>query len=1333
LKKTILVSIFIFAAFSASYAQWIPSIENSFYPIYDIIGTSQNKIIVSTKIDNYPKDNDYLRYSDNLGNSWKDITNIKLPSNGGIGLLGRQGVNLFGLTSDGILKSTDDGKSWNLKPMSNSNNFYTKFASNEKLAIFSNSDSNGKILLSEDNGDVWNSINVPSSYISGIAVRSDTIFISSQYRVLKGLKTNGTWLWSEMKIVNQGFATDFSGIAAPPNSSLIIVSSKTNGTYFISNDNGVTWKTVTSLVNAQNKIENATEHIYSFGKYLILVTPKYSGKIFISEDKGLNWKDFSSGLPKAYVTNSRIYEVPISKLYLVNDVLFIIIGNNVWKRPINELATNYLETPTFLKADTTNRNTHTISWLDNSEQETEVIIEKSIDNVNNFKEIGRVLENSTSFTDFNQNGGKTYYYRLIAINKSLKSRASELITIKRAENICKVEKKLVYGLGIQNPVFVSNTKGFAFCGDADIRFLITTENGGETWSKVNTNNNFALDVYYNIAFLNDQIGFIFGRIEYNFITIDGGKTWRKDKNKVYEKYYNQIIQKIPLNNFFINDSTGFNSNQNNIFRRTGDSGKSWVNLGQSINYVQKIYFTDQKHGFISEYSRALRSTDGGNIWKNIEFPFKTSNIVDLSSPDGKSIYYSGNKLYLDSAFIAISKDNGVTFNYINVNLILGGGIFNVSFWGNKAWILSTKRDFYVSEDGLKTWKLLSDHPALNASNMSFNKNWGLLGFNDYLQQDNNSNEAYMTYDGGISWINLNLKSTSFNSSGPRVKFFDELNAVILTEDFLIKTNDKGKNWTEITLPFSTQQKKGNVYVVNFATPNYWQLSHRFNGENEYSLYKTTDGGSTWQVQPQVKNLFDKLYFYDENIGVVLVNGVSFYKTTNGGKDWKKSNVILPLNSNLSSVFFKNKNEGYLGAGSFDKTIMLKSNDGGETWKDIGIPVSLGSLGSINEIKFLNNQIGYAITQYGTLYTDDTGLTWKKIEYIQFLTKYSSLINFDELYFEGGGSNAINPIYKYHPISSPPNPHQPNGDIDACLSKTLSSYYIDDKQESSFQWQVEGGTLTENRNKALVKWNSLGNYKLKVKAINDCGVSDWQEVTVKVEPSGTAPKLVSGNLNPCSTIDSEYKLNIIAGETFKWIPPSNAIFQINNENLILKPKLGSNTFKIGVVSNLKECPSDTLFIKVETKTMPAIPTIRFENDKLVSSSLTNNQWFYENKIIENENMQSLIPKNGTGKYSVKVTNECGASSSISIYRIITGIEDDNLEISIFPNPTFETVKIEVKNANIKSLILNNSVGIQIFNKTDDLSEVNFSNLPTGIYFLRLEIVSGQIVYRKIVKQ
>jgi hypothetical protein len=80
----------------------------------------------------------------------------------------------------------------------------------------------------------------------------------------------------------------------------------------------------------------------------------------------------------------------------------------------------------------------------------------------------------------------------------------------------------------------------------------------------------------------------------------------------------------------------------------------------------------------------------------------------------------------------------------------------------------------------------------------------------------------------------------------------------------------------------------------------------------------------------------------------------------------------------------------------------------------------------------------------------------------------------------------------------------------------------------------------------------------------------------------------------------------------------------------------------------------------------------------------------------------------------------------------GISDffsENLIIS--PNPFNEKLTVDAANGNIKSLQLLNILGQEV--RTSNTSYLQTSDLPAGVYSLKINLLNEKIVIRKVVKQ
>ena len=146
----------------------------------------------------------------------------------------------------------------------------------------------------------------------------------------------------------------------------------------------------------------------------------------------------------------------------------------------------------------------------------------------------------------------------------------------------------------------------------------------------------------------------------------------------------------------------------------------------------------------------------------------------------------------------------------------------------------------------------------------------------------------------------------------------------------------------------------------------------------YSLWKTTDGGITYQsVGP-----YGDTGYYVYPIQVVDINTCYFlyynfcdtafiWKTPDGGTSWE---CMLKLDGMTQSypfsIFFLNPNYGYIVVPK--DTNILKTTDGGENW----IAQTSGSDGFLTDVFFTDTSTGYVVGEQGTiLKTTDGGVNW----------------------------------------------------------------------------------------------------------------------------------------------------------------------------------------------------------------------------------------------------------------------------------------------------------------------------------------------------------------------
>ena len=1319
-----------------SSAQWLPVTSNR--PVGDILVTDRDRIIAN-----------YFEpwgtsYSDNGGKTWYPLKENASGSQLKLKLLGKQGNRLFGTSDGGVWTSTDNGDSWQLIPAPYALK-YTKFKASDKCAVFVSDEYNAEMSISLDNGKTWTSTRIEQSgQITGIDVRSDMVLVCCKYSgIFKGTYTNNKWTW--LKISSKNDISDITDIAFIGEAEYITTSIDMGAATY--REFGTERFT---LKNREGGTERQFEDVFIFGNYWVITTSKTSGKFFVSSDQGKNWKDFSGGLPKPYFSSNLHREVTISRVVVSKDTLYAIVNQELMKRPMNELSPNYLETVTDLKIDTLKRNTHIVKWTDNSVDETGFVIERAQMGFDIFKEAGNVPANTESFTDYDLPGGVTYYYRIKSYNHSTSSRYSETLIVKREANICKVSEKLIYSDGFSSVKFINEKTGFWLRTNSDVAsYLLRTDDGGVSWKEVPFHT--SIPANSEIKFLDDKVGFIYRfpsfTDEYRrFMTIDGGLTWRRVDNnhKLFMEKYKILRKIMPSDQFFINDSTGFKgSDPRSYFGRTGDYGKSWIPMridpNNSNEYVTRIFFTDNKTGFAIASGKIGLTTDGGDSWSLATLPQAFHYFVDIYSPDKKTVYFFGNVDY-DIPFILKTTDNGKTFETIKISLNSKAGISSISFVGDKAWITTTLGELYVSNDNLKTWQVISDQVRFYRGLVSFKGKWGLAGA-DFHSADKGKPMAYMTYDGGRSWKDIKFPSKMGQAYGmaPKVKIFDENKGIVLLEDVLYKTDDRGKTWTTIPQPFN-QNNYGFISQFNAASEKVWFLTHRYNSE-DYKFYRTTDGGNTWQHIQGVTNPGDLYFFY--NLGFVRENGPRWHSTFDGGASWWDFNMNTGSYFNPKSFWFTDPRNGFAAGQGYvnDKHVpsIRRTKDSGNTWEE----VDLGNIAvddynrEVTNIKFFNDKVGYAVLSSGRIIkTSDGGVTWSVTTYDKLFTEYAALIDFDDYYLKNENSGQSR-LTHFEPVNPAVKPHQPNGDIDACLYSNASTLYsVDNNDSYSYQWKLSGGgNLSVNRNEAKIKWTQLGTYKLSVRAINDCGVSEWQEIPVTVNSLPAQPTLVSGDLNPCPQTNQTYQLNNTSGYTYRWTIPSTLSNTINKNSAIINWTQENQTFVLKAVSFDNVCTSDTLSFEVKTKALPAVPTIA-RGATLTSSSTINNQWLFDEKPIEGATQQTLTPKQ-SGLYSVQVSNECGVRRSANEYIFIQilGMEEEEDNIKLYPNPAHNELIIKGDQFPIQSVYLYDANGKLVETLSDESTteyRLNVKHLSSGVYVIKI-ITNNRVIHKKVLIQ
>lgn len=176
---------------------------------------------------------------------------------------------------------------------------------------------------------------------------------------------------------------------------------------------------------------------------------------------------------------------------------------------------------------------------------------------------------------------------------------------------------------------------------------------------------------------------------------------------------------------------------------------------------------------------------------------------------------------------------------------------------------------------------------------------------------------------------------------------------------IYKTQDGGITW-EVQLSGVTT----NLYSVFFISPNIgWVVG------SASIILKTTDGGSNWIPQyTSVNTWFNEAFFINNTEGWLVGGNGTFLFTVDGGETWQQKQTNT--SNFLNSVYFINSNYGFVVGGG---GTIFHTTDGGDSWIDL----SLSTYTKLNCIRFASESIGWIVGE-ALFKTNDSGKSWLPI-------------------------------------------------------------------------------------------------------------------------------------------------------------------------------------------------------------------------------------------------------------------------------------------------------------------------------------------------------------------
>jgi len=188
------------------------------------------------------------------------------------------------------------------------------------------------------------------------------------------------------------------------------------------------------------------------------------------------------------------------------------------------------------------------------------------------------------------------------------------------------------------------------------------------------------------------------------------------------------------------------------------------------------------------------------------------------------------------------------------------------------------------------------------------------------------------------------------------------------DGMILKTTNGGENWNHIII--DPNKRVASIYFINQNIG--WCISSDFSTPD---IYKTIDGGLTWEKKFSDSTDLSSIYFINENIGWAVGHSYTFgrpgrvVKSTDGGENWTVTHTF-EASYYQEDVCFLDEEKGFIVGGFIGK--ILKTTDGGYNWDETNISTSL------DKVSFADLLHGIAVGGPNFVRTVDGGESWEEL-------------------------------------------------------------------------------------------------------------------------------------------------------------------------------------------------------------------------------------------------------------------------------------------------------------------------------------------------------------------
>lgn len=359
------------------------------------------------------------------------------------------------------------------------------------------------------------------------------------------------------------------------------------------------------------------------------------------------------------------------------------------------------------------------------------------------------------------------------------------------------------------------------------------------------------------------------------------------------------------------------------FQRTTNSGTTWTGIS-GLNPMLPITQIEGDELLASNTNRCMRTTNYGANWNNLSeniYQVSITNTIPsyvfLNTVTHNTFYASLSALWGGSFYgktLVRTNDEGLTWNNVTNNSNVKYERESFHFSSPDTMLFIQNYAINRSTDGGKTSKVISP--------INFGGSGNAIATFSFVRSNKKYGVAYAILGGPNFWL----------------------------------TKDGGNTWAKTT---GTTPYLSVIKLQLVASDTWYMLASE---NNKAAVYKSTDEGKNWNKITGIisistnPEIFDAagMSFANKTTGYVFGPQGTLYKTTDGGTTWTSIKTELPQSAkynNFSNMAFRTEKEGYLHPG-----VIVKDN---KTW-------GIGTTGL--KMEFSNDTtLGAMMDNYGNFY------------------------------------------------------------------------------------------------------------------------------------------------------------------------------------------------------------------------------------------------------------------------------------------------------------------------------------------------------------------------------